>query len=100
MITGQPYTDETQGSLLVRLSDDAFPTETLTPKAQLVLAGSRHTLALAGPPLMRGGTVVLTFPLDGIPVVATPANTPVTKSINLPPYVYQRSILTDDYSSE
>ena len=63
----QPYTDEQQGSLLVRLSADAFPAAELTPLATLLVGGIRHSLALSGPKLRRGRTNVLAFPLAELP---------------------------------
>ena len=64
----QPYTDEDEGSLLVRLSDEAFPTAgVLTPVAILLVSGSHHKLALSGPRLQRGRTNVLSFPLADLP---------------------------------
>ena len=63
----QPYTDEQQGSLLVRLSADAFPAAELTPLATLLVGGIRHSLALSGPKLRRGRTNVLAFPLTELP---------------------------------
>lgn len=64
----QPYTDEDQGSLLVRLSEEAFPTaDVLMPAATLLVSGSHHKLALSGPKLQRGRTVVLSFPLADLP---------------------------------
>ena len=63
----QPYTDEQQGSLLVRLSADAFPAAELTPLATLLVGGNRHSLALSGPKLRRGRTNVLAFPLTELP---------------------------------
>lgn len=65
----QPYTDEQQGSLLVRLSEDAFSTAVLTPVATLLVGGSRHTLELSGPKLQRGRTNVLSFPLVDLPAI-------------------------------
>lgn len=64
----QPYTDETEGSLLVRLSADAFPAApTLTPAATLLVGGRQHALVLKGPKLQRGKTTVLTFSLAELP---------------------------------
>ncbi len=63
----QPYTDERQGTLLVRLSEDAFSTVVLTPVATLLVGGSRHQLKLSGPKLQRGRTQVLSFPLVDLP---------------------------------
>ena len=64
----QPYTDESTGQLLVRLSADAFPTTNdLRPLATLLQSGSAHALSLTGPVLQRGKTTVLSFPLSSLP---------------------------------
>lgn len=64
----QPYTDESQGSLLVRLSDGAFGNiAVLTPVATVLVAGNHYKLELSGPKLQRGQTTVLSFPLTHLP---------------------------------
>ena len=64
----QPYTDESQGSLLVRLSDGAFGNiAVLTPVATVLVAGNHYKLELSGPKLQRGQTTVLSFPLMHLP---------------------------------
>lgn len=73
----QPYTNEQQGSLLVRLSEDAFSSAAtvLTPVATLLVGGSRHKLNLSGPELQRGRTNLLSFPMADLPAtVPTEAN--------------------------
>lgn len=64
----QPYTDETQGSLLVRLSKDAYPSVRLIPRATLVVGNSQHVLQLTGPELQRGRTNVLWFSMANLPL--------------------------------
>jgi hypothetical protein len=76
----QPYTDETTGQLLVRLSADAFPAvEELSPMASLLLGGRKHSqLMLTGPALQRGRTTVLSFALESLPPIFVDSNATVT----------------------